>query len=215
MTALKIDFGYRLKNDRLRYLVPVINGWGEALKRDAKSEPDPAYCFDERANLSILAAGAWLSGATALEEFAAPKGWGTSKSNGRIDLYVGLKNHDVEIEAKRKFYRAGCTDKVLTNIVKTKVKAAVKDAKKDYGAKRQLGCVFFLPEFKKRDFPNFKESPAELIYKQIERFIDLNLVDMWAWCFPLKTRLYRYNYSAPKSICPGVVLGIRHAKARA
>jgi hypothetical protein len=35
MPSFKINFGYRVTKPRLKYLIPVIEGWGKALKRDA------------------------------------------------------------------------------------------------------------------------------------------------------------------------------------
>jgi len=204
-------FGYQLNDPRMSRLLPLMQGWRRALNRDAKLQTDdPAYYYNERPNLSLLAAGAWIAGATALEEFSGTKGWGTKKSNGRIDLYVGFDSFDVEIEAKRKYMSAACNDASLRKLVSSNIKSARNDAKKDYGADAQFGCVFFIPRFSKRRFQNYEAESSQLIRKEICRYIRLHYADSWTWCFPRNTRMLLSDKKT--SYYPGVIMGVRAAR---
>jgi hypothetical protein len=205
MPSFQIDFGYCVKNRNMNVLRTVIEGWGKAVERDAKYLPrDPAYWYGERPNLSVLAAGAWLSGAVALQEFDGSKGWGKNKYDGRYDLFVGLKSCEIYIEGKRKFLRAHYSPKQRAKVVADSIDSVITDARQVYVTKaRSVGCVFFVPWFSKRAFPSFKKDAVELIRQQVQSFIDLDSADMWAWCFPKVTR-----HLPDKSYYPGVFLGI-------
>ena len=106
-------FGHQLNNARARFLIPLIEGWGEAIDRFATwfKDDDVPYWYNERANISMLNAGAWLAGYVGIEEFAITKGWGEQKGNGRADLLVALAplikgDMTVSFEAKLEWMQA-------------------------------------------------------------------------------------------------------------
>jgi hypothetical protein len=51
---------------------------------------DAGYLYNKRANISFLAAGAWLCGWGALEEYVSQKYHSDKKGSGRVDLYIEL-----------------------------------------------------------------------------------------------------------------------------
>jgi hypothetical protein len=213
MSSFKIDFGYRARNSRVKYLVPVIEGWVAATKRDAKNVPDePSYWYGERANVSMFAAGAWLGGAVALQEFAGSKGRGEDKYDGRHDLHIKHKKRSIYIEAKLNYLRAGFNSDTRKKRVCGYIKASVEDAKNLHIPKVEMvGCAFIVPTFRKDDFPDFENSATGIIRQEIESVVDLDCADMWAWCFPAETRGCRWKEKLV-SYYPGVILGIRDSK---
>jgi hypothetical protein len=96
-------YGSKGKGASYKALRPIIKGWHKAMRRysHAHDEDDAGYYHNERANISLLAAGAWLSGKCALEEYASDKYRSNKKAKGRVDLYICKdKKENAEIEAK-------------------------------------------------------------------------------------------------------------------
>jgi hypothetical protein len=76
-----------------KLLKPVVDGWHKAMRHYAeihKGDDDAGYFYNERANISFLAAGAWLSGGGALEEYVSSKYRSRKKSSGRVDHRLGI-----------------------------------------------------------------------------------------------------------------------------
>lgn len=208
-----VAFGYKALDERTEPLIPYLRGWRTAINRYiAVHEGEPPYYFNERASLSMLAAGAWLSGATALEEYGTYKGWGSSKGNGRCDLYISDHEKSAEIEAKQKWMSAATSDASLAAHIQAEVKKASAEAKRNYDADTKFGCVFFVPRFSKTRFRDYPSSPERFIKAEIGRYLKAaKIVHLWAWCFPTETRTVLGGHSM-NSYYPGVILAFRGEK---
>ena len=105
--AATLEFGHQLlKRDSSKEFIAILNGWRKAMdkysvlqQQDDGTPGDVAYWYGERANISFLAAGAWLSGPSLSEEFASKKIRSRKKTNGRIDLYICGEDLSVDIES--------------------------------------------------------------------------------------------------------------------
>ena len=63
---MRIDYGIQINHGGLKHLEPVIKGWGKAISTYCENwsdkDQDAPYYYNERPNVSLLAAGAWESG---------------------------------------------------------------------------------------------------------------------------------------------------------
>jgi hypothetical protein len=96
-------------NDNLLPLEPMLKKWTELVIQYSKISggEDACYWYNERANVSVLAAAAWKTGKDewiALEEYSTIKRSSEEKtsstSNGRCDLYVANNEKSFAFEMK-------------------------------------------------------------------------------------------------------------------
>jgi hypothetical protein len=106
-----LDFGIWIAPHArsLEWLKPVFEGWNQAIVRFAEQTGEAPYYYNERANVSLLSVGAFTCGAIALEEYGTQKQRGKTQSNGRADLYIGVRERsrfrEINIEAKQRWPR--------------------------------------------------------------------------------------------------------------
>jgi hypothetical protein len=104
MADLKIEFGIQSRRRISPHIETIIRGWAYAMKRYDNflgvREKDLSYVYGERATISLFAAGAWLRGYAAIEEFKSTKIKSRQEKYGRVDLYIFNKKNNVEVEAK-------------------------------------------------------------------------------------------------------------------
>lgn len=166
-------------------------------------DEDAGYYYNERANISFLAAGAWLSGGAALEEYVSSKYKSTAKSNGRVDLYICTKNKkSIEIEAKHKWLKADFNGTRLKRHVLERLTMARDDVRALEGSWYRYACVFYVSQFRQNHFENYSENSAFHIRQHIEETIACARGCLWAWSFPSQTRFIEDN----KCYYPGVIM---------
>jgi hypothetical protein len=93
----------RRSNDLFRRL---LIGWVKAQEQYAEqlSYCDFAHYYSERPHVGFLAAGVWLSGGVALEEWKTEKSKERKKSYGRCDLWFSLvRDRPHHLEAKHRW----------------------------------------------------------------------------------------------------------------
>jgi hypothetical protein len=218
----EIEFGHQIrKSDTSTEIFNLLNGWRKAMDRyamlqadDKGTQDDVAYWYGERANISFLAAGAWLSGFAALEEFRSERIRSRKKKNGRIDLYICNKDVAVEVEAKQRFVNMS-KRAVLEKKITSAMKAAVKDAKSSRGTSVTLACAFFVPYYKrrKRGGTEYEADTEAVLEKHLNRYLAIKDIN-WAWSFPRCARDLCDSDKYGTYYMPGVVLGIQfiHSK---
>lgn len=86
--------------EELVSLRPILKTWTELVLKYSNSflQGDTCYWFNERANISMLAAAAWKprGGWLALEEFSTYKhGEDAALKNGRCDLWISQPSNDM------------------------------------------------------------------------------------------------------------------------
>lgn len=159
---MNIDFGIQIKKHEheLGLLRPTIKGWGDAINQYCSSSygEDVPYYYNERANISLLAAGAWRGGAVALEEYgtkkrALKKRRGADHASGRCDLFVLVrKQYEFQIEATQGWIRASSRDQTVKNLVARLVGRAFVEATRNTEGRGRVGCVFFTVSFQQQSF---------------------------------------------------------------
>ena len=159
---------------RVRKLKPILRGWIRAIGHYCCEVGEPPYYYNERANISLLAAGAWEAGAAVLEEYQTSK---KSKEvqrkpgRGRCDLFVCTNGTDFQIEAKHVWMRADARDKTVKNRIRKGFEEAFKDAGRNTETTARVACVFFPISFRLEKFPQYKNKPDKLIKSQLSRYL--------------------------------------------
>jgi hypothetical protein len=136
--------GYTSPTKFTEPLVPLIEGWIRATRRYTKLHggDDAPYYYNERANISLMAAGAWLTGGAAVEEFGTIRGHGVEQYRGRADLYVKLGDYDASFEAKHTWMLAGHSRSKFLNRTRLYLSLAVRDVKGVSESDAKVGLVF-------------------------------------------------------------------------
>lgn len=135
-------------------LRPILKTWTELVLRysDTFPQDDACYWFNERANVSMLAAAAWKTRGDwlALEEFSTYKyGEDAALKNGRCDLWISRPNNDTSfaIEAKQVWQRIGDRVEDTYQRVREGMTRARRDASKLHKteAKTRVAGCFVVP----------------------------------------------------------------------
>jgi hypothetical protein len=207
-SMVKPIYGSKGKGASYNALRPIIKGWHKAMRRYSRihrDEDDAGYYHNERANISLLAAGAWLSGNGALEEYGSDKYRSNKQAKGRVDLYLCKDNgQNAEIEAKIKWLKDHLDDTTYTNQIRAVLKRAVVDAKALQGSENRYACVFFISQFISSKFEDYKKRSDSLVRTHIDRTCQIENSAIWAWSFPSETR-----FTLDENIYyPGVIMGL-------
>ena len=215
---MQIERGSLINHNAARPLVPLIDGWRKAVFKYIDNEPgDPPYLYNERANVSLLSAGAWLNNFIAIEEYISNKGRGKEQKRGRPDLYVRMGKYVVSIEAKQEWTSAAWRLKTLKNHVEASIESAVCDVKKVNERGAKFGICFYAVGFPANEFRDFEKSSDQYILTELERFTEIGQMDFWAWCFSKKERREKIeetkNDKTIEYYYPGIILGGKSYKA--
>lgn len=189
----------------------MLVGWGELIEIYCKTHAllDVPYFYNERANISLIASGAWHKGLIALEEYMADKK--ESGGGSRADLYVSQKDDEKSavIEAKQKWITPGTkADTIIAGI-----KSAKDSASKNIGVRNKIGMCFYTLKLRSSlDSGNNEEIVRELIQ---ENFIKAKWqgggkFDAVAWSFPEICHDFKQlNKKTQKTwFWPGVIVGL-------
>jgi hypothetical protein len=111
---MRIDYGIQINHRGLKHLEPVIKGWGKAISTYCENwsdkDQDAPYYYNERPNVSLLAAGAWESGAVALEEYVTTKERRGPSTTVRASRGAGNRRHLASV------LRQGRETRILTPV---------------------------------------------------------------------------------------------------
>ncbi|MBY5533677.1 hypothetical protein HFO58_10960 [Rhizobium leguminosarum] len=216
MTERNLKSGMIILSEDARHpFERLLKGWGRAVSAyiEQVGRIEAPYYFNERSNVSLLAAGAWIMKGVAVEEYPVSRSSADfSQTNGRCDLFISIDGQGAELEAKYFPYRRNETRDVFARQLKSKITEAVSAAATlpEYIYKR-AGCVFYPVRIAsaKRMSVAMKEMA---IRGELEHYIsDLrDNADIVAWCFPENAR--DIFLEADGDFYPGVVLAIKLVK---
>jgi hypothetical protein len=192
----------------------LLKGWSIATEKycEAMGGGEAPFFFNERANISMLAAGAWLQGGVALEEYSASKFREDRESNGRCDLYVYLNNCNFEIEAKSVKTRLP-SEPSLSLHLRKKFDEAVADANSLTPQKNmaRIACVFYA--LRVEASRHLSQERLDIKYEEeLERYkFALKKIaecDAIAWCTPESIKRLRTNSDSDEFIF-GCMIGMK------
>jgi|SRR5665213_1855171 len=200
----------RIIHSALSWLSPALKGWTEANERYAQAfrGDDALYWWDERPNIGALAAGAWLGGLVAIEEYKAFKGEAklTDKPNGRTDLFISQRNglNAAVIEAKMHWWGKGESGRLATKMLK-----ACADACRNNEIDTRIGCSFVIPRWEKK-----RASQHDIDDFVTEAQGSAGKLDALAWSFPISARELHPPNKNSKFVYPGILIAMRLARTK-
>jgi hypothetical protein len=207
--------GFECRKEKLRPLGKAIKAWQRAIIAYCESAEgdDAPYFYNERANISLLAAGAWKSGMIALEEYPTKKRFKeTAKQNSkghRCDLFIWDDDRGFQIEAKQSWLPALLNENKLRNRVEKALSQACAAAEANTDSSSRLGCVFFAVWWPTAS--TYRRDSEAQIQSAIQTITSAD-GDIWAWVFPKETRELRDKSDSEPRYYPGVVLGLKAGK---
>jgi hypothetical protein len=183
-------------------LEPVLQNWIKANREyiNVCGYDDPPWNYGERSCVSLLAAGCWLAGGIALQDWRAEKGHEDQRWGGWCDLWVRMPDEcQSYVEAKLELLPAGYEREHVRSSIEWHLSRATTDASKHTGAspEEQLGVLFVAPFYPKSQQDNLSERVAnwlESVYSVPHSVI--------AWIFR-DTRDFRPTDNV---VSPGLVL---------
>lgn len=191
--------GMIISNPKLEFLRPVLECWFECIDRynAVRGDNESPYWFDERANLSLLSAAAWMAEMVTLEQTPTKKQIEEGERNGRADLFIASKEERAYLQATQRWPRVNNLN--LTQALLD----VVSDAKKiSYASDLKLGCLFVAPQ-KTQHSPTPEELQDMVDDLQKEHTCAV------AWYFPYP---YRKLHNEAGNYHPGIALLLKEAR---
>ncbi|WP_347901480.1 hypothetical protein [Pseudomonas purpurea] len=191
--------GMIISNPKLEFLRPVLERWFDCIDRynAVRGDNETPYWFDERANLGLLSAAAWMAELATLEQAPTKKQIEEGERNGRADLYIASKEERAYLQATQRWPR-------VSNLNLTQaLQDAVSDAKKiGYASDLKLGCLFVAPQKAQHS-----ATPEEL--QDMVDDLQKELTCAVAWYFPYA---YRKLHNDAGNYHPGIAVLLKEAR---
>ncbi|AUM71263.1 hypothetical protein [Pseudomonas fluorescens] len=173
--------GMLISNPKLEFLRPVLERWFDCIDRynAVRGDNDTPYWFDERANLGLLSAAAWMAEMVTLQNAPTRKQNEEGERNVSADLFIAGADERAFIQATQRWPK-------VTNLNLTQpLLEATSDAKRiSYASDLKLGCLFVAPQK-----PQQSATPEEL-QDMVDDLQKENTCAV-AWYFPYAYRKLR------------------------
>ncbi|PMU07821.1 MULTISPECIES: hypothetical protein [unclassified Pseudomonas] len=135
--------GMIISNPKLEFLRPVLERWFDCIDRynAVRGDNETPYWFDEKANLSLLSAAAWMAEMVTLQQTPTRKQIEEGERNGRADLFISGSEERAYLQATQRWPRVNNLN--LTQALQD----ITSDAKRiSYASDLKLGCLFVAPQ---------------------------------------------------------------------
>lgn len=134
--------GMIISNPKLEFLRPVLERWFDCIDRynAVRGDNETPYWLDEKANLGLLSAAAWMAEMVTLQQSPTRKQTEEGERNGRADLFVATTENRAWLQATQRWPRVNSLNltQALLDITS--------DAKKiSYASDLKIGCLFVAP----------------------------------------------------------------------
>jgi hypothetical protein len=173
--------GMIISNPRLEFLRPVLERWFDCIDRynAVRGDNDTPYWFDEKANLGLLSAAAWMAEMVTLQHTATRKQNEEGERNVSADLFIAGAEDRAFIQATQRW------PKVKNLNLTQPLQDVTSDAKRiSYATDLKLGCLFVAPQKAQQS-----ATPEEL-QDMIDDLQKENTCAV-AWYFPYNYRKLR------------------------
>lgn len=191
--------GMIISNPRLEFLRPVLERWFDCIDRynAVRGDSDTPYWHDEKANLGLLTAAAWMAELVTLNETTTRKQNEEGERNAHADLFVAGADDRAYIQATQRWPR-------VNNLNLTQALADItSDAKRiSYASDLKLGCLFVAPQKAQHS-----ASPEEL--QDMVDDLQKEHTCAVAWYFPYA---YRKLRSEAGNYHPGIAVLFKEAR---
>ncbi|MFJ2488003.1 hypothetical protein [Pseudomonas sp. NPDC087639] len=191
--------GMIISNPRLEFLRPVLERWFDCIDRynAVRGDSDTPYWHDEKANLGLLSAAAWMAELVTLEQTATRKQNEEGERNARADLFLAGSEDRAYIQATQRWPR-------VNNLNLTQALLEItSDAKRiSFASDLKLGCLFVAPQKAQHS-----ASPEEL--QDMVDDLQKEHTCAVAWYFPYA---YRKLRSEAGNYHPGIAVLFKEAR---
>ncbi|RON97006.1 hypothetical protein [Pseudomonas fluorescens] len=191
--------GMIISNPRLEFLRPVLERWFDCIDRynAVRGDGDTPYWHDEKANLGLLSAAAWMAELVTLNGTATRKQNEEGERNARADLFLAGAEDRAFIQATQRWPK-------VTNLNLTQALLDItNDAKRiSYASDLKLGCLFVAPQKAQHS-----ASPEEL--QDMVDDLQKEHTCAVAWYFPYA---YRKLRSEAGNYHPGIAVLFKEAR---
>ncbi|WP_455805215.1 hypothetical protein [Pseudomonas fluorescens] len=192
--------GMIISNPRLEFLRPVLERWFDCIDRynAVRGDSDTPYWHDEKANLGLLSAAAWMAELVTLNETPTRKQNEEGERNARADLFLAGAEDRAFIQATQRWPK-------VTNLNLTQALLDItNDAKRiSYASDLKLGCLFIAPQKAQHS-----ASPEEL--QDMVDDLQKEHTCAVAWYFPYA---YRKLRSEAGNYHPGIAVLFKEARS--
>jgi hypothetical protein len=134
--------GMIISNPKLEFLRPVLERWFDCIDRynAVRGDNETPYWLDEKANLGLLSAAAWMAEMVTLQQSPTRKHIEEGERNGRADLFIATPESRAWLQATQRWPRVNSLN--LTQALQD----ITSDAKRiSYASDLKLGCLFVAP----------------------------------------------------------------------
>jgi hypothetical protein len=191
--------GMIISNPRLEFLRPMLERWFDCIDRynAVRGDSDTPYWHDEKANLGLLSAAAWMAELVTLNDTATRKQNEDGERNARADLFVAGAEDRAYIQATQRWPR-------VNNLNLTRALLDItSDAKRiSFASDLKLGCLFVAPQKAQHS-----ASPEEL--QDMVDDLQKEHTCAVAWYFPYA---YRKLRSEAGNYHPGIAVLFKEAR---
>ncbi|MHC8355065.1 hypothetical protein ACYZTL_07490 [Pseudomonas sp. LB3P81] len=135
--------GMIISNPKLEFLRPVLERWFDCIDRynAVRGDNDMPYWYDEKANLGLLSAAAWMAEMVTLQHTPTRKQNEEGERNARADLFIATREERAYLQATQRWPRVNSLNltQALADITS--------DARRiSYVSDLKLGCLFVAPQ---------------------------------------------------------------------
>ncbi|WLG97169.1 hypothetical protein [Pseudomonas sp. FP198] len=190
--------GMIISNPKLEFLRPVLERWFDCIDRynAVRGDNDTPYWHDEKANLGLLSAAAWMAEMVTLQNAATRKQNEEGERNVSADLFIASADERAFIQATQRWPKVN-----NLNLTQPLLEAA-SDAKRiSYASDLKLGCLFVAPQKAQQS-----ATPEEL-QDMIDDLQKENTCAV-AWYFPYA---YRKLRNEAGQYHPGIAVLLKQA----
>lgn len=190
--------GMIISNPKLEFLRPVLERWFDCIDRynAVRGDNDTPYWFDEKANLGLLSAAAWMAELVTLHSACTRKQTEEGERNARADLFIASAEERAYIQATQRW------PKVKNLNLTQPLFDITTDAKRlSYASDLKLGCLFVAPQKAQQS-----ATPEEL-QDMVDDLQKENTCAV-AWYFPYA---YRKLHTEAGQYHPGIAVLFKQA----
>ena len=134
--------GMIISNPKLEFLRPVLERWFDCIDRynAVRGDSETPYWLDEKGNLGLLSAAAWMAEMITLQQSPTRKQTEEGERNGRADLFIATTEARAWLQTTQRWPRVNSLN--LTQALQD----ITGDAKKiSYASDLKIGCLFVAP----------------------------------------------------------------------
>jgi len=191
--------GMIISNPRLEFLRPMLERWFDCIDRynAIRGDNDTPYWHDEKANLGLLSAAAWMAELVTLCDTPTRKQNEEGERNARADLFIAGAEDRTYLRATQRWPR-------VNNLNLTQALLDItSDAKRiSFASDLKLGCLFVAPQKAQHS-----ASPEEL--QDMVDDLQKEHCCAVAWYFPYA---YRKLRSEAGNYHPGIAVLLKEAR---